>query len=699
MMTVNEYAEDMNKTIDDVLNKCKVLGIVATDADTELDDDAIVLLDNSWDEDLVADEETLADIAFEEAVEELVEEHDFEAKHATAKKQKIKPKDKKNIASLKKDMYKNKAKLTSNVGKKDAAVILYEENMTVEELAKRLEVSVVDVITKLMNLGNVTNKNASINFEEAEILTAEYDKVLKLAKTQDIASFENLEIEENEADLEVRPPVITIMGHVDHGKTTLLDTIRSASVAEGEAGGITQHISAYQIEHDGRKITFIDTPGHAAFTEMRARGASVTDIIIIIVAADDGIMPQTLEVIDHAKAANVPIIVAINKIDKEGANPDRIMTEMGEHGLMSDEWGGDTLFVKVSAKENQGIDELLQNILLIADMGEYKANPNRYATGTVIESRQDKSSGNVVTVLPSSGTLRLGDPIVIGTGAGKVRTMKNDLGEEIVAAGPSTPVEITGISAMPMAGDKFMAFETEKEAKSIAEKRTAAAKLEKQVPSKLCFDEMFASIKEGNKEVNVIVKADVKGSEEAVKNALTKLNIEEVTVKVIRSGVGTITESDVVLANASNAVILGFNVKPSKDTEDYAKEQGIDIRLYNIIYKLIEDIEKAMKGMLDPIYEEKVIGGAEVKQIFRFSKVGLIAGSMVTSGIVKRKARARLLRGDKLIIDTVIASVQREKDQVKEVKKGLECGITLEDADDIKEGDIIEVYEMIEVER
>ena len=489
------------------------------------------------------------------------------------------------------------------------------------------------------------------------------------------------------------------MGHVDHGKTTLLDTIRASKIVDQEYGGITQAIGAYQVEKNGQKITFIDTPGHAAFTEMRARGASITDIVIIIVAADDGVMPQTEEAIDHAKAAGVPIIVAVNKIDKPDAKPERIRTEMAEHNLTPEEWGGDIPFVDISAKSGQGIDKLLETIIAIAEMQDLKANPQRYALGTVIESKMDKNIGGVASLLIQNGTLRLGDPIVVGTTYGKVRTMKDDLGRSIVEAGPSTPVEITGLSDNPSAGDKFMAFETESEAKSVAEKRTISAREHKFQKQSLSLDNLFASIDSDTKEINVVLKTDVRGSEEAVKNALEKIDVDGVKVKVIRSGIGTITESDVVLANASNAIILGFCVSPSNSTKEIAKEYSVDIRLYTIIYKLVEEMEAAMKGMLAPEYEEKIIGNVEIRKIFKFSKVGNIAGSYVVDGIVKTGAQARLIRDGIVVVDTKISTLQREKDQVKEVKKGYECGITLENYSDIKVGDTIEVYEMVEVKR
>ena len=607
---------------------------------------------------------------------------------------------KKEFASKKKEMYKNKEKLISNTSSQNDNIIYYRENMTTGELAKELGVDAAEVIKKLFLLGIMANINHAITEEQAELVVSDYGKELKREEVRDVVNFENFEVVDKEEDLVPRAPVVTIMGHVDHGKTTLLDTIRKTNVAAGEAGGITQAISAYQVEYNGKPITFIDTPGHAAFTEMRARGAKITDIVIIIVAADDGVMPQTKEAVDHAKAAGVPIIVAINKMDKPGANPERIMTELSEMGLTPDEWGGDTLYNKITASTGEGVGELLENILLISEMQEYKANPNRYAMGTVVESRLDKHLGPVVTILIQNGTLRLGDPVVIGTAYGKIRTMKNDLGEDITEALPSSPVEITGVNDTPSAGDKFMAFETEKEARSIGEERKVNAKeKERTVQKAVTLDDLFSKIQEGTKEINVIVKADVNGSAEAVKNSLEKIEVEGVRVNVIRSSVGAITESDIVLAKASNALVIGFNVRPTNHIKDYATENGVEIRLYNIIYKAVEEMESAMKGMLDPEFEEKIIGSAEVRQLFKFSKVGTIAGCYVTDGVIKNNAQARIIREGVVIYDGNIGSLQREKDAVKEVKKGLECGITIENFSDIKVGDVFEAYEMVEIRK
>ncbi len=692
MMSVSEYAIDTNKTIEEILRKCQELGIDANSEDDMLDEEAIIELDNS----IANDDEFYDEVAIS-----LVGDKEEPSKAKVKKKSEVSKvdKSKKEFLHKKKEMYKKKEKLISNTPNSDD-VVLYKENMSVSELAKALNVSGSELIKKLFNLGTIANLNASLTYELAELLVVDYNKELKREENFDVTNFEQFEIIDKEEDLVSRPPVVTIMGHVDHGKTTLLDTIRKTNVVDLEAGGITQAISAYQVKHNDKLITFIDTPGHAAFTEMRARGASITDIVIIIVAADDGIMPQTKEAIDHAKAAGVPIIVAINKIDKPDANPDRVLTELTEYGLTPDIWGGDTLVNKISAKDGTGIDELLENILLIADMNNYKANPNRYAVGTVVESRLDKHQGPIVTLLIQNGTLRIGDPIVVGYTYGKVRTLKNDKGEDITYALPSLPVEITGLNDTPIAGDKFMAFETEKQARMVGEQRKVNAKINsnKNVSS-VSLDDLFAKIKQGVKEINVILKADVNGSSEAVKNSLEKLDVEGVKVKVIRSSVGAITESDVVLAKASNAIIIGFNVRPSNDIRDYAKENNVEIRLYDIIYKVVEEMEAAMKGLLDPIYEEKVLGSATVRQLFKFSKVGVIAGSYVNDGVIKNAAKARVIRDGVTLYDGNIGSVQREKDAVKEVKKGLECGITIENFNDIKVGDIIEAYEMVEIKR
>ena len=707
MMNVSEYASDVNLSVKQILELCKKLDINVSNEEDMLSDDDIIILDNeiasleSTEEEIIEDEEIEVEEDSEE-FEETYEEEQLKKEIKTPKKKKEnKPKISKNdFKEKRKEMYKHKEKLQSNVVVEEDNVILYKENMTVGELASALGESPATLIKKLMSLGMMININASLDFDTAEIIVSDFNKELKKESTRDETNFEELEIVDKEEDLQERPPVITIMGHVDHGKTTLLDTIRKTNVASGEAGGITQGIGAYQIEYNGKKLTFIDTPGHAAFTEMRARGASITDVVIIIVAADDGVMPQTKEAIDHAKAAGVPIIVAVNKIDKPEANIERVLTEMSQNGIQPEEWGGDVMFVPLSAKTGKGIDDLLERILLISEMEELKANPNRYAIGTVIESKLDKASGVITNILIQNGTLRLGDPIVVGTTSGKVRTLKNDKGENLVEALPSMPVSITGLSESPSAGDKFMAFENEKKAKSIADERKLIAKERENKPkSKISLDDLFSRAEAGEKEINIILKTDVKGSEEAVKNSLLKLDVEGIKINVIRSGIGSISESDVLLAEASNAIIIGFNIRPDHKITEIAKDKGIDIRLYDIIYKVVEEMEAALKGKLEPVYEEQVTGTAEVRKLFKFSKVGTIAGSYVTTGTIKRGSKARIIRDGVVVNDSIIASLAREKDQAKEVKQGLECGITIENFNDIKEQDVIETYELIEIKR
>ena len=707
-MTIKEYAEDINRSLEDIVKHMESLAMDTSDLDRVLSDDEVILLDNSFqdEEDYVEtnpDEEMLNDYNLDEKAEQIAYEsnltNDNLVKTSKVKKAKKQEKDKSNFKQERKKIYKHKEKLQSNEQVVDENVLLYKEGMTVSDLANLLDVSTGEIIKKLMGLGIMATVNNSVSFDTVELIALDYNKTVKKEETADISNFENYEIEDREEDLVERPPVVTIMGHVDHGKTTLLDYIRKSNVASGEAGGITQEIGAYQVECNGKKITFIDTPGHAAFTEMRARGASVTDIVIIIVAADDGIMPQTKEAIDHAKAAGVPIIVCINKIDKPEANIDRVMTGLVEAGLTPEEWGGDTIVTKISAKTGEGVDVLLENILLIAEMQELKANPNRYATGAVLESKMDKHVGAVATLLISNGTLRLGDPIVVGTAFGKVRTLKDDLGRNIVEAPPAMPVEITGLSSVPSAGDKFMAFETEKQAKQIASDRALREKDADTNRTGMSLEELFGKINEGLKEINVVLKTDTNGSLEAVKSSLEKIEVEGVKINVIRGAVGGITESDIVLASASNALIIGFNVRGNNKVLDMAKQYSIEIRLYDIIYKLVEDMEKAMKGMLEPIYEEKVTGTAEIRQLFKFSKVGMIAGCHVTSGTIKNNDKARVVRDSIVIYNGSIKSLQHEKDQVKEMSKDHDCGLTLDNFQDYKEGDIIEVYELVEVER
>lgn len=701
MMNVSEYASDVGVTVKEILELCNKLDIKVSKEDDMLSDDDIIILDNEL-ASIQPSEESTEELEELEELEDIEESYEEQIKeeNKAKKKKTAKPTNKNDFKEKRKEMYKHKEKLKSNIAASEDDVVLYKDNMTVAQLADSLGVPAAQVIKKLMTLGMMMAINASLDFDTAEIIVSDYNKTLKKESTMDEVNFEELEITDKEEDLKERPPVVTIMGHVDHGKTTLLDTIRKTSVAEGEAGGITQAIGAYQIDYKGKKITFIDTPGHAAFTEMRARGAKVTDIVIIIVAADDGVMPQTKEAIDHAKAAKVPIIVAVNKIDKPDANVERVLTEMSNNGIQPEAWGGDVMFVNISAKTGEGIDDLLERILLISEIEQLKANPDRYATGTVIESKIDKSSGVITNLLIENGTLRLGDPIVVGTISGRVRTLKNDRGENLVKASPSMPVSITGLSESPSAGDKFMAFENEKKAKKVAEERKIIAKEKENKPkSKISLDDLFNRKEAGEKEINIILKADVKGSEEAVKNSLLKLDVEGIKINVIRSGIGNITESDVILAEASDAIIIGFNIRPEHKIVEIAKDKGIDIRLYNIIYKVVEEMEAALKGKLEPEYKEEVTGTAEVRKLFKFSKVGTIAGSYVTSGVIKRGSKVRVIRDGIVVNDSIIASLAREKDQTKEVKQGLECGITIENFNDIKENDILETYELIEIKK
>ena len=580
-------------------------------------------------------------------------------------------------------------------------VISYEEGITVGELAEKLGQTPANVIKVLFLLGTMVTINSSLNDEQVELICLEYGCECEKHVPVDEVNFENIEVVDDEADLQPRCPVVTIMGHVDHGKTTLLDTIRKSAVVDGEFGGITQHIGAYQVEVNGKKVTFLDTPGHEAFTAMRARGAQVTDIVIIVVAADDGVMPQTKEAIDHAKAAGVPIVVAINKIDKEGADPERIKAEMAEEGLLPEEWGGDTVYCEISAKKKIGIEELLETLTVVAELADLKANPNRYAYGSVVEGKLDIGRGAVATLLVENGTLRASDPIVVGAAYGRVRQMLDDKGRVIKEALPGTPVEITGLNEVPVAGDKFMVFETEKQARSVGETRMKA-KIEKDRNSgaALSLDDLYSQIKEGQIiDLNIIVKADVQGTAEAVKASLEKIDVDGVRVNVIRSTVGAISESDVILASASQAIIYGFNVRPDAKVRNKAEEENVEIRLHNVIYKMVEEIETAMKGMLAPEYHEVITGQAEIRQVIKASKVGNIAGCYVTDGSIKRNCGIRLIRDGIVVYEGKLASLRRFKDDVKEVNAGFECGLNIENYNDIKEGDIIEGYVMEEVEK
>lgn len=579
-------------------------------------------------------------------------------------------------------------------------VIVYEEGITVGQLADKIGQTPANVIKVLFLLGTMVTINSSLNDEQVELICLEYGfEVEKHVEVSEV-NFEEIDIQDDEKDLQPRCPVVTIMGHVDHGKTTLLDTIRKSAVVEGEFGGITQHIGAYQVEVNGKKVTFLDTPGHEAFTAMRARGAQVTDIVIIVVAADDGVMPQTKEAIDHAKSAGVPIVVAINKIDKEGADPERIKGEMAEHGLLPEDWGGDTVYCEISAKKRIGIEELLETLTVVAELADLKANPNRYAYGSVVEGKLDKGRGPVATLLVENGTLRAGDPIVVGTSFGRVRQMLDDRGKIIKEALPATPVEITGLNDVPVAGDKFMAFENEKQARSVGETRLKAKQdKERSSGAALSLDDLYSQIKEGEMiDLNIIVKADVQGTAEAVKASLEKIDVDGVRVNVIRSTAGGISESDVLLASASQAIIYGFNVRPNAKVRQKAEEEGIEIRLHNIIYKMVEEIETAMKGMLAPEIKEVVTGQAEIRQVIKVSKVGNIAGCYVTDGFIRRNCGIRLLRDSVVVYEGKLGSLKRFQDDAKEVAAGFECGLSIENFNDIKEGDIVEGYIMEEVE-
>lgn len=589
------------------------------------------------------------------------------------------------------------------VKKDEVKEITYHDTLTVGQLAELMHKNSSEIIKFLFLLGNMSTINTVLSDDDIELICAEFN--VEVHK-EVIIEEDNIEdqldnIEEDESKLVSRPPVVTIMGHVDHGKTTLLDTIRNTNVTGDEFGGITQHIGAYQVNVGDRKVTFLDTPGHEAFTAMRARGAQVTDVVIIVVAADDGVMPQTKEAVDHAKAAGVPIIVAVNKIDKPGANPDRVMSEMSELGVMPEEWGGDTIFQPVSAKTGEGVQDLLETILLVSDMQELKANPDAMASGTVIEAKLDKGRGPVATLLVQRGSLHSGDSVVVGTSYGRVRRMTNYKGKEIKCATPSMPVEIIGLNEVPRASDVFMTYSTYKQAQSIAQSREEKQiEKERNSTSAMSLEDLARKINEEDmKEINVIIKADVQGSAEALKASMEKLDVDTVRINVIRSTVGTISESDILLASASNAIIYGFNIRPTAAVRKKAEEENVEIRLHNIIYKALEELEAAMKGLLAPVYQEVVIGQAEVRETYKASKVGTIAGCMVTDGVAKRDAKVRVIRDGIVIYEGVLGSLQRFKDSVKEVQSGYECGLTVENYNDIKVGDLIELYEDQEVEQ
>ena len=604
-----------------------------------------------------------------------------------------------------KNVKKNKAKSTNNrkanvpqgkqIGEK---ILYYRDGMTVASIADGLKMSIGEVVKKLVMLGYMVSASETVEKDVAELIAEDAGYVLKDEIITDITKFEEMNFEDNPEDLVERPAIVTIMGHVDHGKTTLLDKIRDSHVASGEAGGITQHIGAYQVEKDGKKITFIDTPGHAAFTEMRARGANITDIVVLVVAADDGVMPQTIEAIEHAKVANVPIIVAINKMDKPSANPERVKEELAKYDLLAEEWGGKTIFVPISAKSGQGVEELLEMIILVSEMNEYKANPNRLGIGTVLEAKLDKGRGPVATLLVKNGSIKIGDPVVVGNTWGKIRAMEDESKAKLKVAGPSKAVEITGLVDVPNAGDRFMVFEDEKTARLVAEERMARTfNKEQNSSSPVSLASLFNNMDDTSKELNLIIKADVQGSIEALKGSIEKVSVEGVKISIVRAAVGAVTETDISLAVASNSIIVAFNIRPNQKIIDLAKEKNIEVRQYNIIYKLLEDIEAAMKGMLDPVYEEKITGNVEIRQLFKVSKIGTIGGSYVLNGYIERNCGVRIIRDSIIIYTGKLSSLRRGKDDVKEVKAGFECGLTIENYNDIKVGDIVEAYVMEEV--
>jgi len=605
---------------------------------------------------------------------------------------------KKDFTRIKNIKKTNKLKGTrqSNTANLDSQKIInYYDNMTVAMIADEVNKPVGEVVKQLVMLGYMVSASQSVERDVVELLALELGFVVKDKISTDITKFEDIDIIDDPSCLVERPPIVTIMGHVDHGKTTLLDTIRHSKVVSGEFGGITQHIGAYQVEKNKKQITFIDTPGHAAFTEMRARGAEITDIVILVVAADDGVMPQTKEAIEHAQAAKVPIIVAVNKMDKPGADPSRIMQELTEYNLVAEAWGGNTIFVEISALKGTNVDALLDYILIVSELEQYKANPNRLGVGSVIEARLDKGRGAVTTLLVKNGSLKVGDPIVVGNTYGKIRAMQDETGKNVKVALPSKPVEITGLTDVPQAGDRFMVFEDEKTARLVAEARVTRLAETIQKSKSVSLSTMFGDTE--TKELNLIIKGDVRGSIEALKSSLEQIQVEGAKINVVRAGVGQITETDITLAVASSSIIIGFNVRPTAQVSECARERGVEIRLHKIIYKVIEEIESAMKGMLDPVFEEKVMGQAEVRDTFKASKVGTIAGCYITSGLINKNNMVRLIRDGIVVYEGKISSLKRFKDDVKEVKLGYECGITIENFNDVKVGDIIEAFAMKEV--
>lgn len=693
---IYEYAKELNVKSKEIIDELKKMDVEVSNHMQALEDGQIKMLDKK----------------FKSSQNEENKKQNTQNNHQKQQSKKdnnqnksnSKKKNNKNSKNNKNNKNNNKGKNNKSAAepKEMPSKITYEEGITVGELADKLNIESSGIIKKLFLLGIVANINQSLDEETLELIADDYGVEIEkevVVNEEDLTTY--FDDEEDDPDAIERPAVVTIMGHVDHGKTTLLDSIRNTKVTAGEAGGITQHIGAYQIENNGKKITFLDTPGHAAFTTMRARGAQVTDITILVVAADDGVMPQTIEAINHAKEADVSTIVAVNKIDKPTANPDRVMQELTEYGLIPEDWGGDTIFVPLSALNGDGIDDLLEMIGLVAEVQELKANPDKQAVGTVIEAELDKSRGPAASLLVQNGTLHVGDSIVVGNTYGRVRAMVNDLGQRIKTAGPSTPVEITGINDVPQAGDRFVIFKDEKQARRIGEARHEASVIQQRQESKnVSLDNLFEQMKQGEmKDLNVIIKGDVQGSVEALAASLMKIDVEGVNVRIIHTAVGAINESDVTLANASNGIIVGFNVRPDAGAKRAAEAENVDMRLHRVIYNVIEEIESAMKGLLDPEFEEQVIGQAEVRQTFKVSKVGTIAGSYVTEGKITRNAGVRVIRDGIVQFEGELDTLKRFKDDAKEVSQGYECGITIANFNDIKEGDIIEAFEMVEIER
>lgn len=697
---IYEYAKDLKLKSKDIIDELAKMDVEVTSHMQTLEDDQIKALDKIY----KPEQAQQAAKSEQKSAQNKQLTTNHKNNQANKGNQNNKPNNKKNNKNNKNTNKNNKntKQPKQEEPKEIPSKITYHDGITVGELAEKLNIDSSGIIKKLFLLGIMANINQSLDDETLELIVDDYGVELE---KEVIIDEEDLSIYfEDEADEEngiERPAVVTIMGHVDHGKTTLLDSIRHTKVTAGEAGGITQHIGAYQIENDGKKITFLDTPGHAAFTTMRARGAQVTDITILVVAADDGVMPQTIEAINHAKEAEVPTIVAVNKVDKPTANPDRVMQELTEYGLIPEAWGGDTIFVPLSALSGDGIEDLLEMIVLTSEIQELKANPSKHAVGTVIEAELDKSRGPSASLLVQNGTLNVGDSLVVGNTYGRIRAMVNDLGQRIKSAGPSTPVEITGINDVPQAGDRFVVFKDEKQARRIGEARHEANVLQQRQESKsVSLDNLFEQMKQGEmKDLNVIIKGDVQGSVEALAASLMKIDVEGVNVRIIHTAVGAINESDVTLANASNGIIIGFNVRPDTGAKRAADNEGVDMRLHRVIYNVIEEIESAMKGMLDPEFEEKVIGQAEVRQTFKVSKVGTIAGSYVIDGKITRNAGVRVIRDGVVQFEGELDTLKRFKDDVKEVAQGYECGITVEKFNDLKEGDIIEAFEMVEIKR